>query len=715
MKKVSFIIFFFATFLVASAQNLSLGDITQGKYRPKTGKSLVSSSDGIHYYQTDNKKTMIIKYAYKTGSAVDTIFSVNKARECKISSFDGFLISPDEKRLLVYDQKESIYRRSFKAVYYYYDVRRNLIRPLTENKSKQSVPVFSRDGRMLAYVSDNNLWLSKFDYDTESQITKDGQFGRIINGATDWVYEEEFGTTNLIDFSADSKLLGFVSFDESAVKEFSFQTYGSLYPELLSVKYPKAGEKNSKVVCNVFDIDSKTIRQMNIPTQQTEYIPRIEFIPSDPNQLAVMTLNREQNEFNMYYANARSTVSRLILHEKNERYVDPDLLNSIRFMGSEFVCLSERSGYSHIYLYNSSGVLQRTLTNGNYDVTAILGVDPETKSVYYSSAQDSPLERSIYKVETVKGVATKLSSRVGYNSASFSANAKYYINTWSDSNTPAVVSLNDDKGKEIRILEDNSQLKASLGGIPKKEFVKVKTASDELNAWIIKPSNFDASKKYPLVMVQYSGPNSQEVLNQFEIDWVHYLANQGFVVACVDGRGTGARGEDFRKCTYMNLGIKESDDQIASAKYFGSLPYVDMYRIGIWGWSYGGYTTLMSMSRGSGIFKAGVAIAPVTDWKFYDSVYTERFMRTPQQNMQGYEKGSPISYVGDLQGRLLLVHGSADDNVHFQNSLKYSQALIGANKQFDMFVFTDENHSIPGAKNREYLYTKVIEFFKSHL
>lgn len=715
MKKASIFILLFLTVSFVSAQSLTLADITQGKYRPKAVKSVVSAPDGLHYYQADAAKTLIIKYDYRTGNAVDTIFNVKKARESKISSFDGFLISPDEKRLLVYNETESIYRRSFKATYYYYDVRRNLIRKLTENTAKQSIPVFSKDGRMLAYVCDNNIWLAKFDYDTESQITKDGGFGKIINGATDWVYEEEFVTTSLLDFSADSKLLGYVTFDESAVKEFSFQTYDNLYPELFSVKYPKAGEKNSKVVCNIFDIDSKTVRQMNIPTQQTEYIPRIEFLPNDPNQLAVMTLNREQNEFNMYYANARSTVCRLILHEKNDRYIDSGMIHSIRFMGGDFVCLSERSGYNHIYLYGSSGVMQKALTSGNYDVIDILAVNPEVKTVFYSSAQDSPIERTISKVETVKGLSTKLSTHQGFNVASFSANGSYYINEWSDANTPTVVSLHDDKGKQVRVLAENKALQGTLAGVPSKEFIKVKTDNGELNAWIIKPSNFDASKKYPLVMVQYSGPNSQEVLNQFKIDWVHYLANQGFVVASVDGRGTGSRGEEFRKTTYMNLGIKESDDQVAAAKYLGSLPYVDSHRIGIWGWSYGGYTTLMSMSRGNGVFKAGVAIAPVTDWRFYDSVYTERFMRTPQQNMQGYDKASPINYANDLQGRLLLVHGTADDNVHYQNTLKYSQALVKANKQFDMFVFTDENHSIPGVHNRTYLYTKVIEFFKSNL
>lgn len=699
------------------SQVLDLKDITSGKYKPKTVEQTTSSPDGEYYYQSNKEKTMIVKYSYKTGQPTDTVFNVKKARECNFPSFEGFEISPDEHRLIVYRDSESIYRHSFQATYYYYDIRRNLVRKLTDNQSKQAIPTFSKDGRMLAYVCENNIWLAKFDYDTESQITKNGEFGKIINGATDWVYEEEFATTNLIDFSADNKLLAFVTFDESDVPQFSFQKYDKLYPDYVTVKYPKAGEKNSKIVCNVFDIDSKTIREMNIPAEKTEYIPSIKFLPNENSQLAVMTLNREQNEFNMYYANARSSVCRLILHEKNDKYIDIDLIKSINFIGDQFLCISERSGYSHIYLYGSSGVLQKTVTSGNFDITAILGVDEATKTVFYESTQESPLERSIYKADLNKGTNVKLSTRAGYNIASFSNKAKYYINEWSDTKTPSIVSVHDANGKELRILEDNKSIANALAGVsrPQKEFIKIRTGNNvELNAWVLKPTNFNASTKYPLVMVQYSGPNSQLVLNKFQIDWVDKLANEGFIVACVDGRGTGARGEEFRKVTYQNLGIKESDDQIEAAKYFGSLAYVDASRIGIWGWSYGGYTTLMSMSRGN-IFKAGVAIAPVTDWRFYDSVYTERFMRTPQQNTLGYDNGSAIKLAPQLQGNLLLIHGTADDNVHFQNTLKYTEALVTANKQFDMFVFTDQNHSIPGANNRAYLYTKVINFFKSNL
>ena len=715
MKNIFILISSF-TFLSLSAQNIQLADITSGIYKPSEIKEMVSSADGEHYFQTDSKNSMIIKFSYKTGAAVDTVFNTKRARECTFDTFEGFVMSPDEKRLIVYNNSERIYRHSFKATYYYYDIRRNHVRNLTENTEKQMSPVFSKDGRMLAFVVNNNIWLAKFDFETESQVTKDGELGKIINGTTDWVYEEEFGVTTLMDFSPDNTLLAFVRFDESAVKEFSFQyNKGKLYPELYAFKYPKAGEKNSDVSCNIFDIQSKTIRKVDIPLTGTEYIPHIEFVTDD--NLAVMTMNRDQNEFNLLSANPRSTVSRLILSEKNERYIDNQIYKSFYFFNNQFVYLSEKDGYSHIYLHSTTGVLQKRLTSGNYDVTKIIGVDPLKKALYYQAAEKSPLERGIYKVDLEKGTKTIVTEKSGTNSAQISNGAKYVINTWSDTQNPTLVTVADPNGKQIRVIEDNARLKAKMANIQvgKKEFITVKSKDgQDLNAWILKPVNFNPSKKYPLVMIQYSGPNSQQVLNRFSIDWEYFIAGQDFIVACVDGRGTGARGEEFRKCTYMNLGIKESDDQIAAAKYFASLPYIDSEKIGIWGWSYGGYNVLMSMSRDK-IFKAGVAIAPVTDWRFYDSVYTEQFMRTPQQNKLGYDNASPISLAGSLNGNLLIIHGSADDNVHFQNTMEYADALIKNGKQFDLFVFPDLNHSILGASNREYLYQKVTNFFKKNM
>lgn len=716
MKKACFLLLAIAFTTSVFSQNLSLKDITAGAYSAKGVSATVSSADGEYYFQPDAQRTKIVKYSYKTGQPVATVFDVATARDCDISSFQGYMMSPDENRLLVYTNSEPIYRRSFKADYYYFDIRRNLIRKLTTNTSKQQAPVFSRDGRMLAYVCDNNIWLAKFDYGTESQITKDGAFGKIINGSTDWVYEEEFSTTRLMDFSPDNNLLAFVRFDETKVPEFSFQEFkGQLYPTLQSFKYPKAGETNSTVSCNVFDIDSKTIRSVNFPANTSfEYIPLIEFAPN--GQLAIMTLNRDQNDFHFYFSDPRTLISKLVLREQNERYINFEFFSSIRFMGDQFTYISEKDGYSHIYLYSNTGVLQKQLTSGNYDVTEILATDPISKSLFYQAAEDSPLQRAIYKVDIVKGIKTKLTPKAGYNNASFSSNGKYFINNWSNSSTPNIITLNDASGKELRTLEDNKALQNKLAAaqVAKKEFIKVKGADGtDLNAWVMKPTNFDSSRKYPLLMVQYSGPDSQQVLDRFGIDWVDYLVSQGFIVASVDGRGTGARGQEFRKCTYMNLGIKESDDQIAAAKHFASLPYINPADISIWGWSYGGYNVLMTLSRSQGVFKSGVAIAPVTDWRYYDSVYSERYMRTPQQNPMGYSKGSPIDLAANLSGRLLMIHGSADDNVHYQNAIDYTSALIQNDKQFDLFIFPDLNHSILGAQNRNYLYTKVINFLRS--
>ena len=701
------------------AQTYSLQELVSGKFYARSVRPFVSSSDGMHYYQTDAKKTTVIKYAYATGEAVDTLFSTNSARECPFDSFQGFLVSPDENRVLLYNDTEGIYRRSFKATYYYHDVRRNMTRKLTDNKDKQMIPTFSPDGKMLAYVMNNNIWLAKFDFDTETQITNDGVINSIINGVTDWVYEEEFATTQLMEFSPDSKLLAFIRTDETNVPQYQFQTFNkALYPTFYTYKYPKPGEENAKVSCHVFDIQARTTRKMNVPLDNDGYIPRIQFT-EQPDQLAVMTLNRNQNRFDMYFVNPRTTVAKLILREENDRYIDSESLNSIHFFSNRFTYLSERNGYQHLYVYKTSGTLEKQVTDGLFDVTNLLAVDAQRNTLYYEAADDNPLQRNIYKVNLQKGTPIKLSNRSGMNSASFSRNGKFFIKRFSNNDTPTITSLCDNNGKELRVLEANSDVTKRLleADLPRKEFISV-TAADgttPLNGWILKPKNFNPSKKYPLVMVQYSGPNSQQVLDQYRIGWEWALLNEDILVACVDGHGTGARGEAFRKSTYMNLGIQESDDQIAAARHFGSLPYIDENRIGIWGWSYGGYNVLMSMSRGNGIFKAGVAIAAVTDWRFYDTVYTERFMRTPQQNPQGYDNGSALRLADKIEGKLLLIHGTSDDNVHLQNAMEYTRALVTANKQFEMFVFPDKDHSIYGGNVRQYLYEKIIRFYKDTL
>lgn len=709
--------------LALSAQNgnkrVDLKEITDGKFRQVTAiGEMRSLPDGEYYTAMNPERNMIIKYAYRTGTPVDTLFNTQKARECTFDEFDGYQISSTGHRILVWRDTEPIYRRSSKAVIYDYDVRRNYIKPLTESKSKQMIPTFSPDGRMCAYVRDNNIWLKKFDFDTEVQVTKDGEINKILNGITDWVYEEEFAVTNLMAWSPDSEYLAFVRFDETEVPEYSMQIYGDqLYPGYYQYKYPKAGQQNSKVTVHSYSILTKDTKELKVPVEADCYIPRIVFT-KNADQLAVMTLNRQQNIFNLYYANPKSGVFRLILRDENKSYVDSDWLAAIQFTNQGFAYVSEQDGYAHIYLYSPTGVLQRQVTKGNWDVTKYLGMDETTQAIYYQSAEESPIRRSIYKVDA-KGVKTKLSTEEGTNSAVFSDNFAYYVNSYSNANTPVQIKVHETKTKKpVRVLQDNAVLCGKLANYSfgKKEFIKVRTASDyELNAWIVKPADFDESKQYPVMMTQYSGPNSQQVLDQYSFDWEHYLAANGIIVVCVDGRGTGARGEAFRKCTYLRMGELESRDQVEAAQALGQLPYIDKNRMAIWGWSFGGYNTLMALSTGNGTFKVGIAVAPPTDWKYYDSVYTERFMRTPNENFEGYAATSPLRKVKDLQGKLLLIHGTADDNVHFMQTMEYAEALVQAGKQFDMHVYKDRNHSIYGGNTRYHLYTKMSNYLFDNL
>lgn len=708
---------------LAYAQNgnkpVELKDITDGVFSQVTSiGEMRSLPDGEHYTAMNNERTMIVKYSYRTGEAVDTLFNAGTARECSFSDFDGYEISSTGHHILLWRGREPIYRRSFRAEVYDYDVRRNYVKPITDSGEKVMIPTFSPDGRMCAFVKDNNIWIRKFDYDTEVQVTKDGETGKILNGITDWVYEEEFAVTNLMAWSPDSEYLAFVRSDETNVPEYSMQIYGDdLYPTYYKFKYPKAGERNSTVSVHSYCVQTRDTKKLDVPMDGDGYIPRITFT-TNASQLAVMTLNRQQNIFNMYYVNPKSGVSRLILRENNDCYVDSDWLDSIHFFNNGFTYVSEQDGYAHIYLYSATGVLQKQVTTGNWDVTRLIGYDEATKTTYYESAEESPLRRSVYKIDA-KGTKTKLSSETGMNSASFSANFAYFVNRYSNANTPMKITVNETKTQKVlRTLQDNSKLEETLAAhrFSRKEFFTINTASGfELNAWMVKPSDFDESKKYPVMMTQYSGPNSQQVLDSYSFGWEYYLAEKGIIVVCVDGRGTGARGEAFRKCTYLRMGEKESQDQVEAAKALGNFPYIDKNRIAIWGWSFGGYNTLMALSVGNGTFKVGIAVAPPTDWKYYDTVYTERYMRTPQENFEGYAATSPLRKVKDLQGKLLLIHGTADDNVHFMQSMEYAEALVQAGKQFDMHVYKDRNHGIAGGNTRYHLYTKMSNYLFENL
>ncbi|SMO76643.1 dipeptidyl-peptidase-4 [Saccharicrinis carchari] len=718
--------------LTLSAQNktITLEELNTRKslaLRAKSVSGLESMNDGIHYTTIENNASQIVKYAYATGKQVGVLIDLNKIEDCPVKNIQGYALNNDESKILLYNNRVSVYRRSFKADYYVYDLKNKEINPLFEG-GKQQVATFSPNGEMVAFVKDNNIYISNLKFGTVAPITSDGEKNKILNGIPDWVYEEEFSYNQAMEWSPNSKELAYVRFDESEVKEFSFPLYQAsyptnkeyaLYPGEYKFKYPKAGEANSKVSVRVFNIKNRTTKTMNIKGEEGYYIPRIRWT-HDEGMLGILRMNRLQNQFDLLIANTASTLTKNIFTDRNEYFVEETVLDNLTFLndGKHFIYVGEMDGYSHIYLYTMAGLQVRQITSGKWDVLEFYGYDTQKKMLYYQAAKHAPMQREVYAVNLNGKKSYKLSEKVGFNEAEFSSNFKYFINYYQNSTTPKQVTLHNQSGKLIRTLENNAQLKATLKEyrLSPKEFFTFKTSEGiELNGWMIKPLDFDPNKKYPVLMTQYSGPNSQQVLDKWGIGWEQYLAAQGYLVACVDPRGTGARGEEFRKCTYMQLGKLESDDQIEAAKYLGSLNYCDKERIAIWGWSYGGFMSSSCLSKGKGIFKVGIAVAPVTNWRYYDTVYTERYMRRPQENAKGYDENSPINMTDNLSGRLLLIHGTADDNVHFQNTLEYVDQLVQSGKQFDMFVYPNRNHSIFGGNTRMHLYQMMSDYLKRNL
>ena len=733
MKKLFLLLCLVALTLGIKAQNqVTLRDVSRGTYRASNIYGIKPMLDGQYYTQISPDRKRIVKYSFKTGKQVEAIFDVEKARDCTLKYFDDYIMSPDEKLILIQTKTRSIYRRSFTAEYYIYNVKNNTIEPLSKN-GPQQVPLFSPDGFQVAFVRNNNIFLVKLLFgNSESQITKDGEYNKVLNGIPDWVYEEEFGFNRAFDFSADSKMIAYIRFDESQVPMYKFPLYKGMNPEYTefatypgeyTYKYPKSGEVNSTVSVHTYDIKSHVTRKMDLPLDKDGYIPRIKFT-SDPEKLAIMTLNRHQNRFDLYMANPKSALCKVAIRDESEQYIKEDEYSNIKFYPENIVLMSERDGYNHLHLYTIGGNLVKQITKGKFEVKSFLGWDKQSNVFYYTSNEGSPLRTAVYKIDG-KGKKTKLSTRTGTNDAIFSSNYSYYINTFSNISTPTLITINDNKGKELATMLDNKKLKEKIATLtlPQKEFFTFRTAEGvELNGWMMKPANFDATKKYPVIMHQYSGPGSQQVLDRWGIGsfsdagmFEAYMADRGYISVCVDGRGTGGRGAEFEKCTYLFLGVKESHDQVEAAKYLGTLPYVDGSRIGIWGWSFGGYNTLMSMSEGSNVFKAGVAIAAPTDWRYYDSVYTERFMRTPKENGDGYDAGSAIKRAPKMHGSLLLIHGTADDNVHLQNMAEYSEALVQAGVQFDEHIYINRNHGISGGNTRNHLMNRVANFFLRNL
>ena len=704
------------TLMAQQQREITLPEVTSGAFAARgAGNGFRSLPDGKHYTLISDDYQRIVKYEYATGRAVDTLFDIAKARECDLQAIWDYDIAPTGHHILIYTDLKPIYRRSYTMRATHYDVRRNLCEPLTEGDIM--IPTFSPDGRMVAFVRDNNIFIKKFDFNSEVQVTTDGKRNEVINGSTDWVYEEEFSTTRLMEWSPQSDFLAFVRSDESQVKAYSMPIYGDgLYPTDYVYKYPKVGEQNSTVSLHLYNLELKRIDRVELPLDADGYIPRIVFTGWG-SDLAAVTLNRLQNDLKVYRINPKSRTPRLTLREQDPRYINNEFINSMRFVPDGIVMLSERNGSTQLYKYGTNGALQQRLTQGNWDIISFYGCD-SNGNVYYQAADETPTQRRVLKT-TPRGKTTVLAGEAGINRASFTQDYSYFINSYSNAKTPTITTIRTTKeGKVIRTLEDNAQLVAKLKGYDynDKEFFTIEVAPGRtLHGWMIRPPHFDASKRYPTVMHQYSGPDSQEVLDQFYIGWEYALAQAGYVVVCVDGRGTGGRGTEWRKCTYRELGLRESSDQIAAAealpKQFG---YIDGDQIAIFGWSYGGYNTLMSLCRGKA-FRAGVAVAPVTDWRFYDTIYTERFMATPQVNNKGYEASSVLPIAHNLHGDLLVIHGTADDNVHLQNTMRLATELVKANIPFEMATYTDKNHSIYGGNNRQHLYSRIIEFLDRKL
>ena len=688
---------------------------------PSSPVEYVYMPDGLTYLTLNNNGKSIVKYDIKTGKEIETVIDVAKTRGAKIDAIEGFELSQDGSKLLVYTDKQMIYRRSFKASYYVYEIKRNMLVALSENFTHQQAPVFSPDARVVAFVVDNNIYLNKLDYNTEIAITTDGKINEVINGVPDWVYEEEFTTNNSMTWSPDNMTLCFIKYNEKSVKDYTMQLYKGtcnpkrqyeFYPGEFKYKYPVAGEVNSVVSVHSYDVETRKIKKVALPDDRIEYIPRIAY-GHDATRLIVTTLNREQNRMEIYAVNPKSTVVKSIYVEESDSWIAPETYETIKYYPDYFILNSDKDGYSHIYQYSYSGNLMRKVTSGQYEVTDFYGFD-NLGNAYFQSTITGELNRVVSKLDR-KGNIVHLSDEQGTASAVFSPAMNYAMLNYSNITTPPVYKIIDIKGKEIRVLEDNASYAATYKSVPQKEFFKVKSNGIELNGVMLKPADFDTSKKYPLIMTQYSGPGSQQVRNRWQMDWEYYAVTQGFIVVCVDGRGTGFRGNEFERVVYKQLGYYETIDQLAAAKHVSSLSYVDSKRIGICGWSYGGYETLMAISHKQSPFAAAVAIAPVTDWRYYDTIYAERYMLTPQSNEEGYDAGSPIKLANNVKCPLLLMSGTADDNVHFQNTIEYVSQLQSNGILCDMLIFPNMNHSINHCNARSLVYAKMIDYFKRNM
>jgi len=705
--------------LSAQKSKISLDDLFK-KYTfyEKGITGITSMNDGESYtvLEDDGK---VIKYNYTSGKQQDILFDPTTIKNIDISRFEEYSLSEDESKIMIVTNISRIYRHSYNATYFIYDIKTKSIEPLFEGKQVK-LATFSPDGKKVSYVMDNNIFIKDLATKEVKQVTTDGKYNSIINGAPDWVYEEEFSLLTGMQWSPDSKKIAFFRFDETEVKQFNLTKFeNNLYPENYTFKYPKAGEKNSIVSVHIFNLETNSTTKMDVGEETDQYITRIKWL-SNSNQLSIIRLNRLQNRMDIFSNDANTGEAKLIYTETNKYYLPEPSDNLISFSedGKTFIISSEKNGFNQIYLYGIDGKLIKPLTSSSNEVIEIYGYDQKSNRVFYKAFDQSPSRNAIYVVNLDNLEVKKLSPNAGSNNAEFSKTFKYFILNYSNSSTPTNISLYNDKGKQVRVLEDNSIIKETLSyyDMPTKEFFTFNTSEGvQLFGYMVKPLNFDPNKKYPVMMTQYSGPGSISVKDEWDLGWDQYLATLGYIVVCIDGRGTGGRGETFCKITYGQLGYYESIDQIESAKYLKTLGYVDPSRIGIWGWSYGGYMSSLCLFKGADVFKMAIAVAPVTNWRFYDSVYTERYMGLPQDNGLGYDNNSPINHAGKLKGKLLIVHGTGDDNVHMQNSIEMIEKLVQANKQFDMMFYPDKNHGIYGGNTTYHLYIKLTNYVLANL
>lgn len=706
--------------IYAQNKEVSLEEIYNGTFRQERLQSLQSLNNGKEYVVLNRDRnansSSIDVYSYKSGEKLRSL--LNSANLNEISGFQGFVLSEEEDKILLSTNVEQIYRRSSRGIYYIYDVEDKTLTKLSDNKVQE--PTFSPDASKVAYVFENNIYIYDIASGKETQVTTDGEINKIINGVTDWVYEEEFAFVRAFDWNKTGTHLAYLKFDESKVPEFSMDMYGQdLYPSQHVFKYPKAGETNSEVSLYTYELAANESEKVELGDYEDFYIPRIKWT-QDPEILSVQVLNRHQNDLDLVFVDAEDNEAEVVMNETDEAYID--ITNNLTFLeDNSFIWTSEKDGWNHIYLYDEDGELENQVTKGNWEVTNYYGYDKDSKKIFYQSTENGSVNRDVYSIKINGRNKTRLTGKEGMNSADFSADYTYFINSYTSTETPYEFTLHYAKnGKLVRKIKDNSALLETekAYNFSPKELSTIEVNGNELNMWMIKPTNFDENKEYPLLMFQYSGPGSQSVSNSYfgtNDYWYQLLANEGYIIAAVDGRGTGYKGAAFKKVTQNELGKYEVEDQIAAAKKFAELDYIDEDRIGIWGWSYGGFMSSNAILKGNDTFSMAIAVAPVISWRFYDTIYTERYMTTPQENPSGYDENSPINHVEKLKGDYLLIHGGGDDNVHVQNTMRMVEALVQANKQFDWAIYPDRNHGIYGGNTRLHLYTLMTNFIKEKL